>query len=222
MMQVNRVHAPIRNQTLRILRNAIIDGRFKPGSRLVERELCEFTGVSRTSIREALRQLESEGLIKLIPNKGPIVATLTPEEAKDIYEVRGVMEGLACRLFAERATPSQIEALARAVDLYEKACRKAGSKDLVQAVHAKNKFYEIILKGCRNKIVCSFITSLHARITFLRSASLSRHGRPLESLAEIKTILEAIQQHDAEAAWNASIHHISKAETAALEALSHK
>jgi DNA-binding GntR family transcriptional regulator len=221
-MLVSRIHAPVRNQTLRVLRDAIIDGRFKPGSRLIERELCEFTGVSRTSIREALRQLESEGLIKLIPNKGPIVATLTLEEAKNIYEVRKVMEGLACRLFAERATPSQTEALSRAVELYEKACRRGGSKDLIQAIHAKNKFYEIILKGCRNKIVHSFITSLHARITYLRSASLSRHGRPVESLAEIKAILEAIKQHDAEAAWNASINHVSKAETAALEALNHK
>src|SRR5271167_1412107 len=93
--------APLRKQVLDELRQSIISGRLSPGERLVERELISMMGVSRTVIREALRQLESEGLVAIIPNKGPIVRTLTWEEAQDLYAIRAVLEGLAARLFVE-------------------------------------------------------------------------------------------------------------------------
>ena len=87
-MLVTRTQAPVRQQTVNNLRNAIVQGRFKPGERLLEKELCKFTGVSRTSVRESLRQLEAEGLIEMIPNKGPVVATISIIEAIDLYEIR--------------------------------------------------------------------------------------------------------------------------------------
>jgi len=114
-----------------------LSGRFKPGQRLLEKELCRLTGVSRTSIRESLRQLEAEGLIKVIPNKGPVVATITLNEAIDLYQVRQVLEGLACRLFAERADPSQRLGPCRAVELLEEAVHKGDMRNLVDI---KDKF----------------------------------------------------------------------------------
>ena len=81
-LRIKRRTTTLRQQVLEALRNAILDFQFKPGDRLVERELCEMTGVSRTSVREALRHLESEGLVENVPNKGPTVATLTVEDAR--------------------------------------------------------------------------------------------------------------------------------------------
>src|SRR4051794_19741899 len=81
-------------RTVEVLRQAILEGHFKPGDRLVERKLCEMTGVGRSSIREALRQLEAEQLIEYTPNRGPTVTVITPEKAEELYQVRGAIEGL--------------------------------------------------------------------------------------------------------------------------------
>ena len=103
-LRVSKDHETLREKTVERLREALLNQFFAPGDRLIERELCELTGVSRTSVREALRLLESEGLIETIPNRGPIVASLSAEDAQYIYEVREALEGLAGRLFAERAS----------------------------------------------------------------------------------------------------------------------
>ncbi len=215
-MRIFREPAPIRQQTVAHLRSAITEGQFKAGERLTEARLCELIGVSRTSIREALRQLETEGLIKVIPNRGPVVATLSYEEAKDIYQVREVMESLACRNFAERTSTSQIEALADTLARFEKAAYRADGKELVQI---KNDFYSILLDGCGNALVKSFLLSLYARISVLRSTSLAQPGRPLQSLKEINTMVRAIKERDPEAAWEASVIHVRNAAAAALDAL---
>src|SRR6478735_9922967 len=103
-LRVGRVAAPLREQVLDVLRQAILDFRLKPGQRLIERELIEQTGVSRTTIREVLRQLAAEGLVTTIPQKGTVVASPSVERAAELYEVRAVLEGMAARQFAERAT----------------------------------------------------------------------------------------------------------------------
>ena len=94
----------MRHQVAEVLRAAITTGRFAPGQRLVEKDLCELTGVSRASVREALRQLESEGLIQTLPNRGPLVSRLSTQDAASIYQVRGALEALAAQLFANHAT----------------------------------------------------------------------------------------------------------------------
>jgi DNA-binding GntR family transcriptional regulator len=215
-MLVSRTSAPVKDQTLRNLRTAIIEGQFKPGERLVERELCQLTGVSRTCIREALRQLETEGLIKVIPNKGPVVASLSLQEAKEIYEIRCVLEALACKLFAERATSSEIANLTRSVQALEKAAKKEDPKGII---NAKDQFYRIIFEGSGNTTIESLIRLLHARITRLRATSLSSAGRAEESIVEIRAILNAIKSRDASGAWEACVSHVVKAESVALRML---
>jgi DNA-binding GntR family transcriptional regulator len=216
-MVLKRVNAPIRDQTLKHLRGAIIGGQFEPGERLSERKLCEWIGASRTTIREALRHLESEGLIKVIPQKGPIVATITIEEAKDIYEVREVLEAFMCRLFAERATSNAIAALRRSMDLLESYVQKG---DLKNQVTGSNKFYIILSEGSGNQVLYSLLKFLHARISFLRTMSLSRPGRPSQSVKELRGICEAIEKRDADAAWAASTYHVREAKSSALKYLS--
>src|SRR6185369_7343119 len=106
-LRVERTPALIRSQVLENLRQAILDRRLAPGQRLIERELVELTGVSRTSVREALRELAAEGLVTAIPNRGTIVTSVSAEEARQLYEVRSALEALAGRLFVANASPAQ-------------------------------------------------------------------------------------------------------------------
>ena len=114
-LRVGRVAAPLREQAVGVLREAILDFRLRPGQRLVERELIEQTGVSRATIREALRQLTAEGLVTIIPQRGAVVVELTQKEARDLYELRATLEALVARLFAERATDEQVAQLRQVV-----------------------------------------------------------------------------------------------------------
>ncbi|MCU0591978.1 MAG: GntR family transcriptional regulator [Desulfobacterales bacterium] len=215
-MRISAQAAPIRQQTLSKLRQAILEGRFQPNERLYEQKLCELIGVSRTSVREALRQLETEGLVCIIPNRGPIVTKLTPQNALDIYQVREQLEGLAASLFAQRADASMVHALEQSVERLRGCLLK---KDVREYLKSKHEFYDILLKGCGNDVVYAILNSLLARITFLRSTSLSRPHRPLESLGEIEKIVAAIKRQDSVGAFEASREHIRNAAALALQKL---
>src|SRR5690242_7230247 len=112
--QLARVAAPLREQVLDLLRREIVEMRLQPGQRLVERELIQRLGVSRTTIREAIRELAAEGLVTSIPQKGSIVAVPSRKEAAEVYEVRALLEAAAARQFAERATEHHLAALQEA------------------------------------------------------------------------------------------------------------
>src|SRR5665213_2026200 len=135
---IRKSAAPLRHQVLDFLRQSIISGRLAPGSRLVERELIEMMDVSRTVIREALRQLETEGLVATIANKGPVVRELSFDEAKDLYAIREVLVGLAARLFVLNAKPGQIDSLRIALGKVTR-CYAAGNP--AKILQAKNTFY---------------------------------------------------------------------------------
>lgn len=213
-LHILRQAAPVRTQTLQKLRQAILDDEFKPGDRLYEKDLCERLGVSRTSVREALRQLETEGLISTVPNQGPIVTRVSYEEARDIYQVRELLECLASRLFAERATDEQVHELARSVDDLEEAYLAGSMNDFL---NAKTKAYEILFSGCGNQVAHTIFRSLVARVNFLRKTSLSQAGRPAESIAEIRAILRAIEERDPEKAYTECLEHVRRASAVAME-----
>lgn len=216
-MRVETVAAPVRRQVVEILRSAITSGHFEPGQRLIERDLCELTGVSRASIREALRQLETEGLIETIPNRGPLVSRLTPEDAASIYQIRGALEALAAKLFATVANDQQVQALAAAVSVLEKAYK---AQELDAIVEAKQTFYYILIEGSGNSMIASILNTMNARITMLRRVSLSSPERAPASIREIRAVLRAIKRRDPEAAYAASLHHIEQAAKVALASLS--
>lgn len=200
-VEVQRLAAPLRQQVVDALRRAIIEGRLAPGARLVERELTEMMQVSRTVIREALRQLESEGLIAIIPNKGPVVRALTQAEAKDLYQIRAVLEGLAARLFTEHASDAQLKRLAEALEVVVQAY--AGG-DAQQVLETKNRFYDVLFEGAGSETLSSMLSSLHARIWRWRALGLSHPGRSTqrskESVRNLRTMLAAIRKRDADAA----------------------
>jgi DNA-binding GntR family transcriptional regulator len=216
--EVVREVAPVRQQVLQNLRRAIFEGRFRAGDRLVERELCDLTGVSRTSVREALRQLESEGLVVNLPNRGPVVRTITAAEAQDLYQVRALLEGLAGRLFAERASTDQIDQLRQALEDFEAAVLGAGDTGIVVR-GADRPFYEVMLRGCGNQTAHSVLRSLHDRILLLRATTLSQPGRAADTVAELRRILDAIERRDPQAAWQACVDHVQRAADVAVRAL---
>jgi DNA-binding GntR family transcriptional regulator len=214
-MKVAAVAAPIRQQVVAAFRTAIVGGRFQPGERLIEKELCELTGSSRTSVREALRQLEAEGLVQMVPNKGPIVAAISPAQARSIYQVRGALESLAGSLFAANASDEQMDRLETAV---EELARAYKSRQIERILGSKDRFYEILLEGSGNEIVASVLRMMQARISLLRRVSLAKPARLDASIAEIRAILKAIKARDPAAAAAACADHVARATTAALGA----
>jgi len=200
-LEVRRLAAPLRQQVLDALRQAIIDGRLKPGARLTERELTEMMRVSRTVIREALRQLESEGLIAIIPNKGPVVRALTPAEAKDLYQIRAVLEGLAARLFTEHATDALLKRLADALEVVVQAYAAGGAQ---QVLETKNRFYDVLFEGAGSETLSTMLNTLHARIWRWRALGLSHPQRSAqrskESIRNLRAMLAAIRRRDPDGA----------------------
>ena len=215
-MKVSITPAPVREQARQNIKKAIIEGYFKPGQRLVEKELCDLVGVSRSPIREALRQLESEGLIKMMPNKGPVVASFSIRETKDIYEVRKILEAQACKVFAERADQKDVDDLKKTFKALEWEINAGKSDNLIDF---KEDFYQILLEGSKNKLLSSMHSSLRARITFLRKTSLTSPGRARKSLEEIRKIVSAIERRDATAAWEYSIVHVENARDILIDIL---
>ncbi|WP_022723654.1 GntR family transcriptional regulator [Rhodopseudomonas sp. B29] len=215
-LNVSREATSLRLLVENRLRSAIGSGVFKPGQRLIERELCEQTGVGRTSIREALRQLEAEGLVTTIPHRGPIVSTITADEAAQLYDLRALLEGFAGRECARRRDPVIIERLRTQ---HERMSAVAGNEDRSDLLAAKTEFYAALLEGCGNVFVERFLKMLLNRVTVLRMTSMTQPNRIGRSLHEIGTILTAIENGDQDGAEQACVQHINNAAAIALEAL---
>jgi GntR family transcriptional regulator, trigonelline degradation regulator len=212
---VQRVAAPLREQVLDLLRQAIVEHRLKPGQRLIERELVEQIGVSRTTIREVLRQLAAEGLVATIPQRGAVVAIPTAEEAAEIYEVRAMLEAHAARRFAERASDSQVKALRAAFDEVAVVMSAGDAVDPHALLASKDRFYDVLMKGAGNRTTHSILTGLKARVSFLRVATAGVPGRVLAALAETGEMVEAIERRDPDAAAAAAARHVAAAASAA-------
>jgi len=214
--KVQRAASVLRHSVTESIRNAILAGRFAPGERLPERELCEMTGVSRTLVREALRQLESEGLIKVIPHRGPVVERLLPEQAEGIYQVREELEGLASQLFAERASDQQLAVLQHAFEALKAALESGES--LVQ-IQTKNRFYQCLMEGAGNEALTTTLHLLNSRVMLLRSMSMQAPGRASKSIAELADLMTALTARDARAARKAGSRHVRNAAAVAVKIL---
>ena len=208
-----RVAAPLRQQVSESLRQAIASGVFVPGERLIERDLCERYEVSRTVIREALRQVEADGLVTMVAHKGPEVTVMSRADVAALYEVRGVLEALAGQLFAERASDGAKQDLAEAVDHVEAAL--AGG-NLGEIMAYKDAFHATLLEGSGNTIIATMLRTLYARIQMLRRLTLSVPGRGAEVLRELREVLAAVQASDGARAWKACEQHVKTAASVVL------
>lgn len=205
----------VQQQVVEKLRSAISSGVFKPGDRLLEAELCSMLGVSRPSVREALRSLEAEKLVSLVPNKGPYIPVLPWERASEIYRVRALLEGEAAALAAARSSTAEMEEMRRSLDEFEQA---VNATDSLAQVSATTKFYSELFRLCGNQIIEETVKGLLARINFMRMQSMSRPGRAKVSLQEMKAIADAVEAGDADAARLAAVYHVEQAHLSAKKA----
>lgn len=209
MPVVERHAAPLRQQVLALLREEILEGRHTPGERLRENDLCAAYGVSRTVIREVLRQLESECLISVVPGRGPIVAVLTKRDIESLYEVRATLEGLAASLFARRASDDLARRLiAHFTGMEESYLRGT----LATREESKTEFYRILLKGADNDVLTADLAGVHTRIGLFRRYAFLDDDRVAQSYEELRGIVRAAaDDRDPRAARDASVHHIELA-----------
>lgn len=209
--------APLRKQVVDLMRESIALLAYVPGQRLVEQELCEQFGVSRTVIREALRHLEGEGLIEMVANQGPIVYSPSVEDVRALYEVREEVEGFAAQLCAERATSDQKKELRRALSEVVGAYREDNAR---KRLSAKDELYRLMFEGTGNSILGDLIRGLHTRVQLFRSLSLRVRGRIEKSIEEHEALVAAIEKGDGEMAREAAKQHVRNAAATVMSALS--
>ena len=214
VLRIAAAAAPLRQQVVGSLREAVAEGRFLPGDRLVERELCELLGVSRTCLREALRELENDGIVTSLPNRGVVVSTIGARDAREIYEMRAVLEGLLAERFARLASSAQMAELEHSVEALAQAYETGAG-----LLQAKRLFYEALMAGADHDLAVSMLRSIQLRASQLRVMTLSDPDRSRHSIAEIRLLLKAIKKRDSEAAQAAARKHVQNAGTLALRLL---
>lgn len=208
--------ATLRKQVEDRLRQAIVTGYFKPGAHLSDRALCEMFQVSRALVREAIRQLEAEGLTETILHRGSFVRMMSASEAEQIYDVRGVLEALAAKDFARKASVARIAEL-KAV--FRELQDAASSKTTVNVLNIKQRFYHVLLEGANNAYVSRMLNQILNSNALLRATSLSDPQRLPNTIREIGKLIVAIEKRDEQAAWDASLEHVRSAAKVATDIL---
>lgn len=207
-LRIERPDESLRERVVQAVRQAILSGVLLPGRRLTERELIELTGVSRTSVREALRHLQTLGLVEATSTRGLRIATLDRDSVQHIYEVRAALEPAAAELFVKRATDEEVEELARA--------REHLSDDIEDRLASARRVDLLLMHGARNPILTATLEPLHTRIHALRRLTLTIPGRLEGSRGEYAELVTAIRQRQPEQAKQASLRHVAAAAETAL------
>lgn len=210
-------YKPLREIVFETMREAIIRGDLAPGERLMEVQLAEEMGVSRTPVREAIRKLELEGFVAMIPRKGAYVADYTIKDITDVFEIRAALESLAAGLACERITEQEIDELQI---LVVKVGKTIKDNDLDALVEVDTEFHDRIYKASRNSRLEQMISNLREQIQRFRATSLASPGRIKDTLEEHKAIVDAIATRDIALAQRLAAEHVENAENIFLESLS--
>ena len=205
--------APLRSRIIESMRRAIERGVLKPGERLVEKDLCQQLGVSRTSLREALRELEAEGVIAQTSVRGLTVVKISHRDAENIYKIRADIEALIVEQFIGLASPDD---MAQAKTLSERLIDAYENGDFIDIVEAKRAFYGHLCKVAQNDVAFDLSQKLTLRTAQLRSRSVVRQERQIQSIKEINTLIKAIGRKDVVAARKAAHAHVDNAAQSAL------
>ncbi|WP_432448106.1 GntR family transcriptional regulator [Aliiroseovarius marinus] len=213
LAKISQPPATLRDMVQDRMREAIIEGHFAPGDRLVERPLCEQLGVSRTVIRETIRYLEAEGLVEIVPGRGPIVARMSWDNARQIYEIRRVLETAAARACAQNISSQRANALRAALSSLKDALEQNQPGALFRATSA---FYSEIFEGAGHHVAWEIVERLNGRISRLRRMTLSSTDRDRPGPDHMQAICDAICAGDADAAAMAVARHLD--DTAAIAA----
>lgn len=210
-MNDNDVHKEVtdkyslRGRVFNKIREDILSGKYSQNEELKETSIGMELGVSRTPVREALRQLELEGLVNIIPNKGAYVNGISEKDIHDIYIIRSYLEGLCARWACENITQEQLDELEEIVYLSEFHAKKEHHEQIVEL---DNKFHQLIYVASASKILNHVLTDFHHYVQRIRKITLASESRATNSNKEHTAILEAIKQRDGKKAEDLAHEHI--------------
>ena len=211
-------YQPLREAVCETLREAIRKGILEPGERLMEVQLAEELGISRTPVREAIRKLEQEGYVIMMPRRGTYVSDISTNDVKEIFEIRSALESLATGLAARRIEPEELETLQNLLVEIEGYIAK---NDIEKIVETDIKFHGLLYQVSRNERLVNIINNLKEQLARFRTLSMSYPGRLQETLEEHSEMVEAIANGDVSAARDAAEHHMERAEKTLLKAMRH-
>jgi DNA-binding GntR family transcriptional regulator len=206
-------YLPLREVVFNTLRKAILTGELKPGERLMEIHLANQLGVSRTPIREAIRKLELEGLVVMMPRRGAEVAQITEKSLRDVLEVRRSLDALCAELACDRITAEELEKLKTACEQFEKA---AGTDDVAEIAKADVALHDIIVQATRNRRLIQIVNNLSEQMYRYRFEYIKDEERHDNLVEEHRMIYERILCRDKEKAAEASKLHIDNQEQSVI------
>ena len=212
-------YLPLRDVVFKTLRQAILKGELEPGERLMEIQLAERLGVSRTPIREAIRKLELEGLVLMIPRRGAEVAEITRQDLEDVLEVRAALEELAVKDACEHITDEQLQDLKKAANEFK---RSLEGTDLVACAEADIHFHEIIYAATNNKRLVQMLNNLREQMYRYRMENLKDKRTYRTLVEEHDAIRRALKKHDKEKAGAAINVHIENQRRSILASIMEK
>ena len=198
-------YLPLRDVVFNTLRQAILRGELKPGERLMEIQLANKLGVSRTPIREAIRKLELEGLVLMIPRKGAEVAEITEKSLRDVLEVRRALEELAVQLACEKITKEEIRELERVAKEFQQV---VNSSDITEIAEVDVGFHDIIYTATDNQKLIQLLNNLREQMYRYRVEYLKRDGVFPQLIAEHEAIIRHIENNEKEKATEVMCRHI--------------
>lgn len=208
-------YIPLRVQVYGALRDAIVTGKLRPGERIVEDRICTELGVSRSPLREALRKLEGEGLVSILPRRGAVVTELSPRDQVDLFAVREALEGLAAKLGADHITKDELAELEDICQAMEKCIH---AKDMPTVVTLNTQFHELIAKASRNRWIREFLLSIRAQTRRLYRSAIEKPDRAMESVGEHRLIIDALRQGDGAQAEVLARRHVERARDVSMAA----
>ncbi|WP_330377346.1 GntR family transcriptional regulator [Cellulosilyticum ruminicola] len=197
----------LRERVFQTIRQSILNGKYKSGDTLRESAIANELNVSRTPVREAIRQLQLEGLVHSIPNKETVVCGITEEDVQDIFMVRGKLEGIAGRLAAERITEEELEKMEEILELTEFYASKG---DITKLENLDHTFHDVIYNATKSKIIKQVLSDFHMYIQQARKKSMATPGRVSLLIEEHRGIYEAIKNRDGDKAEELINAHLKK------------
>ena len=212
-------YLPLRDVVFNTLRRAILRGELKPGERLMEIQLANKLGVSRTPIREAIRKLELEGLVLMIPRKGAEVAEITEKNLRDVLEVRCALEELAVQLACDRIDPERMQQLLDAAAHFRDIL---GTADITELGEADEAFHDVIFQATDNRRLIQLLNNLREQMYRYRIEYLKKKECYPQLLEEHAAIIQAIREHDKAKATEITVQHINNQVDTVVDTLRHR
>jgi len=207
-------YKPLREIVFEYLRNSILNGELEPGERLMELQLAQQLGVSRTPVREAIRKLELEGLVEMIPRKGAYVADMSIKDILDVLEVRMFLEGLAAYLAAERMSEDEIEKLKEVLKKFEEGLVTMEKEDMIEL---DNKFHDMIIAGSRNNKLLQIVQGLQEQFQRFRVIYFNEYNEHQDLIKYHRAIVEAIDNRDSKQAQEYAQTHVELIEESIIK-----